>query len=218
MTDSPLLFYPVLFLLIPVAFLIGSIPCGLLFTRSKGIDIRTAGSKNIGATNVLRTAGKAPALMTLLADMLKGAVPVLICNYIVAGKIPTENTLLLKNAKDLWGGIIGFSAVAGHIFSIFLSFRGGKGVATGLGVLLAYSPVTALLTLIIWIITAAVTKYSSLAAIVAVGALPITLALLDFSKIKIVTGVLLAILIIFRHKENIKRLIAGTESKIGRKS
>ncbi|MBI4847755.1 MAG: glycerol-3-phosphate 1-O-acyltransferase PlsY [Nitrospirae bacterium] len=216
MTPPPLSIYPALYLLIPAAFLIGSVPFGLLVTRKKGIDLRTTGSKNIGATNVLRTAGKWPALLTLLGDALKGAAPVLICNYIIAGKIP-DNPVLLQNAQDFWGGLVGVSAVAGHIFSIFLSFKGGKGVATGFGVLAAYSPASAAVTLLIWVATAFITKYSSLAAVAAVSALPVTFALLDFSKAKIVFGILLAVLIVFRHKENIKRILEGTESKIGKK-
>ena len=217
MKDSTLLFFPALYLLIPASYLIGSIPFGLLLTRNKGVDIRTTGSKNIGATNVLRTVGKMPALLTLLGDMLKGFMPVLICNHIIAGKIPAENSILFHNIKDLWGGLAGLAAIAGHIFSIFLSFKGGKGVATGLGVLAAYSPVCAIITLFVWIAVAVITRYSSLAAIAAVGVLPITFALLDFSKIKIIFAILFAILIISRHKENIKRLIEGKESKIGKK-
>ncbi len=218
MMASVLTFYPQLYILLPIAFLSGSIPFGLVFTKSKGIDLRSAGSKNIGATNVLRTAGKGPALLTLLCDILKGAVPVILCNYIIASITPAEGgTALISNAKDFWGGLTGLAAVSGHIFSIFLSFKGGKGVATGLGVLAAYSPLSAGLILLIWISVAVFTKYSSLAAITAVSALPVIFAFMDFSKIKIVFGILFAVLIIFRHKENIKRLIEGKESKIGDK-
>ncbi|RJQ22233.1 MAG: glycerol-3-phosphate 1-O-acyltransferase [Nitrospiraceae bacterium] len=216
MTASLLSFYPALYLLVPAAFIIGSVPFGLIFTKTMGVDPRTAGSKNIGATNVLRTAGKMPALLTLLGDTLKGAVPVLICNYIISGRL-SGDAALLQTAKDFWGGAVGITAVAGHVFSVFLSFKGGKGVATGLGVLVAYSPSTALLTLLIWIAVAVLTRYSSLAAVVAVSALPLTFALTDFSVSKVVFGVLLAALIVFRHTENIKRLIERKESKIGGK-
>jgi glycerol-3-phosphate acyltransferase PlsY len=215
MKESTLLFFPALYLLVPASYLIGSIPFGLLLTRNKGVDIRAAGSKNIGATNVLRTVGKMPALLTLLGDVLKGAIPVLICNQIIAGKIPAENTMLIHSMKDFWGGLAGLAAIAGHIFSIFLSFKGGKGVATGLGVLSVYSPFSAIITLLVWVAVAVITRYSSLAAIAAVGVLPITVALVDFSKIKIIFAILYAILIISRHKENIKRLFEGEESKIG---
>jgi glycerol-3-phosphate acyltransferase PlsY len=218
MKDSFLSFYPLLYLLVPVGFIIGSIPFGVLVTKNKGVDLRTTGSKNIGATNVLRTAGKLPALITLMGDAFKGALPVLLCNYIIVNISQTAgNAELISTAKDFWGGLAGFTAIAGHIFSIFLSFKGGKGVATGFGVLIAYSPVSAIITLFIWIAVAVITRYSSLAAIAAVGALPITFALLDYSNIKIVFAILFAILIISKHKENIKRLIEGKEPKIGDK-
>jgi glycerol-3-phosphate acyltransferase PlsY len=218
MKETVLSFYPLLYLIIPAGFIIGSIPFGILATKNKGIDLRTTGSKNIGATNVLRTAGKLPALATLAGDVFKGAVPVLICNYIIVNIGQTaDNPELISNAKDLWGGVAGLSAIAGHIFSIFLSFKGGKGVATGLGVLIAYSPITAMITLFIWILVAVITRYSSLAAIVAVAVLPVTFVLSDFSGNKIVFAILFAILIISKHKENIKRLIEGKESRIGDK-
>ncbi|MBI5049521.1 MAG: glycerol-3-phosphate 1-O-acyltransferase PlsY, partial [Nitrospirae bacterium] len=183
-----------------IAYVIGSIPFGILVAKSKNVDLKSAGSRNIGATNVLRTVGKLPALITLLGDSLKGAAAVLLCRVFAGG--------------ELWEGIAGIAAIAGHIYPVFLSFKGGKGVATGFGVLIAYSPLSAFITLLIWISVALITKYSSLAAIVAVSALPITFAMLDFSMIKIFFGVLLAMLIVFRHKENIKRLIEGKESKI----
>jgi len=215
MKETVLSFYPLLYLIIPAGFIIGSIPFGILATKNKGVDLRTTGSRNIGATNVLRAAGKLPALLTLVGDVLKGIVPVMICNYIITHI--AADAELISAAKDFWGGVAGLSAIAGHIFSIFLSFKGGKGVATGLGVLIAYSPVTAGITLFIWIAVAVVTRYSSLAAIAAVALLPVTFAFSDFSWNKILFSVLFAILIISRHKENIKRLIDGRESKIGKK-
>jgi glycerol-3-phosphate acyltransferase PlsY len=218
MKESFLSFFPLLYLIIPAGFIIGSIPFGVLATKNKGVDLRKTGSKNIGATNVLRTAGKLPALLTLAGDVFKGAVPVVICNYIIANISRTTGySELISNAKDFWGGVAGLSAIAGHIFSIFLSFKGGKGVATGLGVLIAYSPVSAIVAISVWIAVAVITKYSSLAAIVAVAALPVTFAMLDFSGIKIAFAILFAILIISKHKENIKRLVAGKEPKIGEK-
>lgn len=219
MKESFLLFYPLLYLIIPAGFIIGSIPFGILATKNKGVDLRTTGSRNIGATNVLRTAGKLPALATLAGDVFKGAVPVLICNYIIVNTGRTAgNAELISTAKDFWGGVAGLSAIAGHIFSIFLSFKGGKGVATGLGALIAYSPVSAIITISVWIAVAAITKYSSLAAIVAVAALPVTFALSGFSGIKTAFAILFAILIISKHKENIKRLIDGKEPKIGKRA
>ncbi len=218
MITSALLINPLLYLLIPAAFITGSIPFGILFTRGRGIDLQSTGSKNIGATNVLRSAGKIPALLTLLCDVLKGAAPVLICKIIIdnMGTTAVDRDLLLT-AGDLWLGITGFSAVAGHIFSVFLSFRGGKGVATGLGVTAVYSPVSVAALLLIWITVAIITRYSSLAAIVAFLSLPLVFAVSGASGIKIFFGTLLALLIVYRHKSNIRNLFAGTESRIGGK-
>lgn len=207
MTDS-LVLYPSLYFLIPAAYLIGSIPFGLLIGKRMGIDPRASGSKNIGATNVLRTAGRVPALLTLLSDSLKGAIPLLICRAVL-GKT--------ASGAELWEGAIGLTAVIGHVFPVFLSFKGGKGVATGFGFLAVYSPVPAAVVLLVWISVAAMTRYSSLAAISAVISLPFIYLLSGGPFTKISFGILLAILIVLKHKENIKKLINGTESRIGAK-
>jgi len=217
MTCSLFSISPVLYLLVPVAFILGSIPFGLLFTRSRGIDLRSTGSKNIGATNVLRTAGKIPALLTLLGDMFKGAIPVLICRYVLGHIDVSYQADERLFAEDLWPGVVGLSAVLGHMFSAFLSFKGGKGVATGLGVMLAYSPAVAGIMLLIWIAVALIFRISSLAAIIAVSVMPVILILLGESDIKVTIGIIIAALIIYKHKSNIKNLIAGTESRIGNK-
>lgn len=208
---------PLLYLLVPVAFLLGSIPFGLIFTKSKGIDLRSTGSKNIGATNVLRSAGKIPAVLTLMGDMLKGAVPVLICIYMIGNIDITLTADERVIAEDLWPGIVGLSAVLGHMFSVFLSFQGGKGVATGLGVMLAYSPAVAGIMLLIWIAVALIFRISSLAAIIAVSVMPVILILIGASHVKVAIGIIIAAFIIYKHKSNIKNLIAGTESRIGGK-
>ncbi len=208
MTDS-LILYPALYFLIPAAYLIGSIPFGLLVGKGMGIDLRASGSKNIGATNVLRTAGKFPALLTLLGDSLKGAIPLLIYRAVIGNAAPDA---------ELWQGVIGLTAVIGHIFPVFLSFKGGKGVAVSFGVLAVYSPESAVIVLLVWISLAALTRYSSLAAISAVISLPFIYLLSGASFIKIYFGILLAILIVLKHKQNIKRLINGAESKIGEKT
>jgi glycerol-3-phosphate acyltransferase PlsY len=218
MTGNVFSISPVFYLLVPGAFLMGSIPFGLIFTKSSGIDLRRTGSKNIGATNVLRSAGKLPALFTLLGDMIKGAIPVLICMYIIRNidiPIQTDERAI---AEDLWAGIVGLSAVLGHMFSVFLSFKGGKGVATGFGVLLVYSPMAAAIGLIIWMAVAAISKLSSLAAITAVGFMPVAFILFRASAVKVTIGIVLATLIIYKHKSNIKNMIAGTESRIGEKA
>lgn len=218
MTGEAFAVSPIIYALIPIAFLLGSIPCGVIFTKGSGVDLRSTGSKNIGATNVLRSAGKWPALLTLLGDMLKGALPVIICNYLIDNIGPSmQSDEQARIMRDFWPGLVGLSAVLGHMFSIFLSFKGGKGVATGLGVLLAYSPAVAGIMLLIWISVAFIFKYSSLAAICAVTAMPVIFILFKATTVKVTIGLVLAALIIYKHKSNIKKLIEGTESRIGNK-
>jgi glycerol-3-phosphate acyltransferase PlsY len=209
---------PYLYLLLPAAFLIGSIPFGLIFTRNKGIDIRATGSKNIGATNVLRSAGKMPAVMTLLADLLKGAAPVFITGIVVS-KI-TEGHQIAKFAdlsQDVWTAMVGLAAVLGHMFSLFLRLRGGKGVATGFGVLIVISPVSAFIVLFVWLAVVYITKYVSLGSIVAACMLPLVYLLQEATTVRVIFGAVLAALITFRHSSNVSKLLAGTESKIGKK-
>lgn len=189
-----------MFILCIAAFLIGSIPTGQLVAGSKGIDLKKKGSGNIGATNVLRTAGKWPAILTLLGDMAKGAVAVLIGRHFGAG--------------PLAAGFIGVCAILGHNFSIFLRFRGGKGVATSIGVLAVYSPQTCLLTIIIWLMTVVVSKFSSLGALVAFGVLPFSMSFLD-SREKLPVALVMTALVFIRHRENISRLARGQEPKVG---
>ena len=200
----------ILYLLVPVAFLIGSIPFGLIFTRSSGVDLRSTGSKNIGATNVLRSVGKVPAILTLLSDGLKGATPVIICNYLLS-----INNLEISTG-ELWLSAVGLSAVLGHMFSVFLGFKGGKGVATGIGVIAAYSPPVSLMMIGIWILIAIVSRYSSLAALTAVSSLPFIYIIKGESAVTISFGIILSALIIFKHKTNISNLLSGKESKIGK--
>ena len=190
-------------LLIICAFVMGSIPVGVIVAKTKGIDLKKIGSGNIGATNVLRSLGKGPAALTLFGDMLKGALAVALGKYFGLG--------------TFYQGLIGLSAILGHNFSLFLGFRGGKGVATSLGVFLLYSPQTALITFIIWIVVVLTTKYSSLGALISFGLLPLTIILLD-SKDKLPVAVLVTLFILIRHTDNIRRLIKGTERKIGERA
>lgn len=185
-----------------LSFIIGSIPFGIIIAKAKGVDLKKVGSGNIGATNVLRSIGKYPALLTLLGDVLKGTAAVAIGRYFGAGPV--------------FEGICGFGAILGHNFSLFLRFRGGKGVATSFGVLSIYSPKTALFTFIIWLIVVMTSKYSSLGALVSFGFLPLSILFFDH-KDKIVVAALITILVFLRHKDNIRRLFKGTERKIGRR-
>ncbi len=191
-------------LLLSVAgFLLGSVPTGKLIAGRLGIELQKAGSGNIGATNVLRTAGKLPALLTLAGDMAKGAAAVLVARYFAAG---------------LWHeGIVGIAAVLGHNFSVFLRFRGGKGVATSLGVLLVFAPLAGLAIIGVWLLSVLLWRISSLGAIMAFCALPVCIFLLDRPE-KLPISLFMSIIVLIRHTDNIRRLIRGTEPKVGRKS
>ena len=189
-------------LLFIASFIIGSIPFGIIIAKAKGVDLKKVGSRNIGATNVLRSLGKWPAALTLLGDVLKGTAAVAIGRYF--------------GVDPVYEGFLGLSAILGHNFSIFLGFRGGKGVATSLGVLGIYSPQTAIFTFIIWLVVVMFTKYSSLGALVSFGLLPINVLLFD-SKEKLFTAILITILIFMRHKDNIQRFIKGTERRMGQR-
>lgn len=191
-------FSQVHFLTALLSYVAGSIPFGMVLTKLTGTgNLRDIGSGNIGATNVLRTGRKGLAAATLLLDSAKGAAVVLI-----AHEISMETAL-----------IAGLFAVLGHNFPVWLSFKGGKGVATTLGVLLAMAWQVGLLAIATWLLTAAIFRFSSLAAIIALLASPVYAYLLTVEKIFIMTA-LLALMGIARHRENIRRLIAGQESRI----
>jgi glycerol-3-phosphate acyltransferase PlsY len=193
-------FLPVAFV---IGYLFGSIPFGLILTRLAGTqDIRSIGSGSIGATNVLRTGRKSLAAGTLLFDALKGTVAVLI-----AFRIGGLNAALLA----------GLGAFLGHLFPVWLKFRGGKGVAVYIGILLGLIPAGALVFCLIWLATAFTTRYSSLSALVAAFVTP--LFLWWFSEPKLTSlFVVLTLLLFYAHRENIKRLQSGKESRIGEKA
>ncbi|MDH4101035.1 MAG: glycerol-3-phosphate 1-O-acyltransferase PlsY [Nitrospirota bacterium] len=191
-------------LLVVVAYLLGAVPFGLVFARAGGVDdLRQRGSGNIGATNVLRTAGKKAAVLTLLADALKGYLPVLAASKLGFGEAVTAVTA--------------FAALAGHIFPVYLGFKGGKGVATGLGVVLGFMPVVGLVVLVTWLAMAAVFRYSSLAALAACAGLPLFTFWLNPTQPAILFSLAAGGLILFRHTDNMKRLLSGKEKKIGEK-
>ena len=189
-----------------LAYGLGSIPFGLLTTWIfSGQDVRKIGSGNIGTTNVLRTGKKGLAALTLALDAGKGALAVT-----VLAQLSSDTTLV--EARYFLAG----ACLIGHIFPVWLDFKGGKGIATGLGVLLALSWPVALITAATWILTAYLTRYSSLAALVAAGLTPIAAYFIGDTPLVLFT-LFLAILLLWRHQENIKRLINKTESKIGNK-
>lgn len=213
------------------AYLIGSIPFGLLLTRVAGLgDIRAIGSGNIGATNVLRTGNKKLAALTLLLDGLKGFAAVALANVFLSqcdasafATVFGNNDMIQQVCADhmIAPGaavlaFIGLLALVGHIFPVWLKFKGGKGVATSIGVAFGLSWVMGLLCCLIWLAMAAAFRYSSLSALVAIGLLPILGAIVGLPA-AILPLALIALLVIYRHKDNIKRLRAGTEPKIGKK-
>jgi len=188
------------------SYLLGAVPFGLIFAKFMGgVDVRAIGSGNIGATNVLRGAGKTAALLTLLADVLKGLIPVLL-----AARIFSDDTIT---------ALCGIAAILGHNFPVYLRFKGGKGVATSFGVVLAVAPWTGLVCLLTWAAAAAVWRYSSLAALVAFAFYPlITFSFHGDSRPLSMLSLFVFGLMYFRHRDNIKRLLTGTESKIGQKA
>ena len=186
-------------LLILGSYLLGSIPTGLLLARAAGVDIRATGSGNIGATNVYRTLGRSVGVLTLVGDCLKGLVPVLAARYLDLG--------------DPLIAAAGAAAFLGHVYTVFLGFKGGKGVATALGVFLGVSPASVGIALVVFIAVVAATRYISLGSIVAAGAMPVIVTALDRRPLIIAMSALIALLVIWKHRENISRLRAGTESR-----
>ncbi len=195
---------PLTILLVLLAYLLGSLPFAVIVSKLYGLDDpRSHGSGNPGATNVLRTGSKSAALLTLFGDAAKGWLAVWL-----AGRLG-GNTLAIAMA--------GVAAFLGHVFPVFLRFRGGKGVATALGVLAGWSGALALAVMAAWVLTAALSRYSSLAALVAAMAAPIAAGFL-VGPIQTTTAVaVMSALLIWRHRTNIQRLLNGTESRIGAK-
>jgi acyl phosphate:glycerol-3-phosphate acyltransferase len=193
---------------IAVGYLLGSIPFGYLLTRAAGLgDVRSVGSGNIGATNVLRTGHKGLAALTLLLDALKGTAAVLIGHWIgAAGGVAILASLLA-----------GLAAFLGHVFPVWLGFRGGKGVATYIGVLLGVDWRAALAFCGIWLLVALLTRYSSLSALIAALITPIGLFAFADHATALLAAVLSALLI-YKHRTNIRRLAAGEEPRIGAKA
>ncbi|HVZ04573.1 glycerol-3-phosphate 1-O-acyltransferase PlsY [Hyphomicrobium sp.] len=192
--------FPALLIALGLGYLLGSIPSGLILTRLAGLgDVRQIGSGNIGATNVLRTGRKSLAAATLLFDALKGAASALI-----AWRWFGETAAL----------VAGFGAFLGHVFPIWLGFKGGKGVATFFGVLLAIAWKVGAIFVVVWLAVAGATRISSLAAIAATLASPVAAWALGYREFALVTAVMSAVILI-KHRANIRRLLAGEEPKIG---
>ncbi len=186
-----------------LAYLLGSVSTGVVVARVLGLqDPRETGSKNPGATNLLRYGGKLAAVLTLLGDIFKGVVAVLVARAV------TDDAAILA--------LTGLAAFVGHLWPVFFGFHGGKGVATALGVWLALNPAVGLLLIGTWLATAAVFRYSSLAALTAAVVAPLYVAWRMPQPAYIAMMAIMSALLVFRHRANIARLLAGTETKIGR--
>lgn len=187
-----------------LAYLLGSISSAVVIARVMGLpDPREIGSKNPGATNILRYGGKMAAVLTLAGDILKGVIPVLVARALTADAVIIT--------------LCGFAAFLGHLFPVFFGFHGGKGVATALGVWFVLNPWVGLALLVTWVLMALLFRYSSLAALTVSAAAPLYVAWLAPGTPYLATMIVMSAILIFRHRANIRNLIAGTETKIGEK-
>lgn len=197
-----------------LGYFVGSIPSGFLLAKARGIDIRTVGSGNIGATNVSRSLGKAAGILVLLADVLKGWLAVALLATVVSSWFTRETA---GPTREWFRICAGFGAVLGHNFTCWLHFKGGKGIATSAGVLLGLVPGALLILFGVWVAVFALTKYVSLASISACVALPFASWITGRSSTMVLVTAAMAVLGIFQHRANIKRLLEGTESRFGSK-
>jgi len=196
--------YPFIFGAVVAAYLLGSVPFGLLLTKLLSHrDPREHGSGNIGATNAMRTGGKLVGALTLLADITKGVIPVLLA--------------LLAGLPETWIAAIAAATFLGHIFPLYLGFKGGKGVATMLGVMLLWQPVAAGIGILVWLIALKTSHYVSLSSILAAVLLPLLIVSTGGSVPALLVGVMIAALVTWKHADNIKRLMDGTEPATGKK-
>jgi len=187
-------------IIIVFAYLIGSIPTGLLLAKAfGGVDIRETGSGNIGATNVYRTLGRKVGLLTLIGDCLKGVIPVV--------------AAICLGLPGFWIAAVGLAAFLGHVYTVFLGFKGGKGVATALGVFLAASPLSVVAALVVFSLVLYKWRFVSLASVTAAACMPLLVTLISGKPETVAMTIVIAVIVIYRHRENIKRLRAGTESK-----
>jgi len=187
-----------------ISYFLGSIPTGYLWARARGIDIRKVGSGNIGATNVMRALGKGPGIAVLLIDAAKGFIPVWLAPHLFPD-IPAHTLQI----------VCCLFVIAGHNWTCWLNFKGGKGVATSAGALLAFLPLPFCCTLATWILVFAISRYVSLGSIVAAMLMPVFTWLFEKDVTLLVFTAILAAVVVYRHKSNIQRLLTGTENRIG---
>lgn len=213
MSSNTILIYILIFL---CSYLIGSIPWGFLIGRLYGVDIRKVGSGNIGATNVTRSLGKLPGRICFFLDLLKGFLPVLAVSMMLRRQY-------FEDPEQFAQIIAAASAVLGHMFSVFMKFRGGKGISTIFGVLLGFSPWSFLAAGIVWVLVFLISRYVSMASIAACAVLPVAATLFTMTEVYyhsiwvLAFLFLLSILAVIRHSANIRRLINGTENRFERK-
>lgn len=188
-------------LLIPLSYLLGSVPTGLLLTKAfSKQDPRQVGSQNIGATNIYRAAGKTLALMTLVGDALKGFIPV--------------SLAMLSHFSEVWIALAGIATFLGHLYPVFLSFKGGKGVATALGIFVALCPGAVVIDFFLFAGILATWRIVSVSSMSAASLMPVLLWMITGSQPYLMMSICVAVLIIYRHKANIQRLISGRENRI----
>lgn len=186
-------------LLVVFGYLIGSVPVGFIFGTLSGVDVRQAGSGNVGATNVARVVGKWQGLATLVGDVAKGSVPAFLS--------------LQLGFTVTAAALVGLAAFLGHLYPVFLKFKGGKGVATAFGVFLILAPMATLILVFVFFFVAMASRVVSLASVVATGAAPVVLWLFSYPLFLVALSFLIGSLIVFRHRENIQRLVSGVEPR-----
>ncbi len=213
MTTTTIIIYILIFLF---SYLFGSIPWGFLIGKLNGVDIRKVGSGNIGATNVTRSIGKWWGRLCFLLDLLKGFIPVLIVSQLLLHKV-------FEDPEQFGQIIAALGAIVGHMFSVFMGFKGGKGISTIFGVLLGTSPYSFLVAGVVWLVVFLASRYVSLASIAACAVLPVAATFFSYFKVSyhsiwiLAFLYLIGILAIIRHTSNIKRLMNGTENRFSKK-
>jgi glycerol-3-phosphate acyltransferase PlsY len=186
---------------VPLAYVIGSFPTGVIVGKALGVDVRTAGSRNIGATNVARLLGRSAGLFTLLGDVGKGVAAVAIARALGGGDVIVHAAAV--------------AALLGHVFSVFLRFAGGKGVATGFGACLALAPAAMMLPLAVFGLAFVTTRIVSLASLAGGAALPFAMALAGAGRASVIVAAIVAVVIVLRHQDNLQRLYRGVEPRFG---
>lgn len=191
--------------LVAFAYFLGSVPFGILVARlfDRSVDLRQVGSGNIGATNVARAVGKAAGILTLILDAGKGIFAM------------SLTLMFTEGGADVWLALVGGAVFLGHVFPVYMDFRGGKGVATALGIVLFLSPVTAFILLVVFSLVVYFTRYVSLGSLCAAVGLPLMMALLATSRHFVTLSLMMTFLVIYTHRENIRRLLSGQEKKFG---